>query len=104
MDGFIFSTEKTVLGRILPCDWLIKDSICDLAVLISVLQSTKTEISQLPREVVLRIYCSPSVRRMMFSKGMVTVVIILSTGCCPASAMTLIFGKVMSGKSPVLRF
>jgi hypothetical protein len=28
-----------------------------------------------------------------FSNGLVTVTIILSTGCCPASAMTFILGK-----------
>jgi hypothetical protein len=32
---------------------------------------------------------------------MVTVAIILSTGCWPASAITFNLGKVISGKSPV---
>jgi hypothetical protein len=36
---------------------------------------------------------------MAFSKGLVTVIIILLTGCNPLSAMTLILGNVTSGKS-----
>ena len=55
----------------------------------------------LPLLVVLRTYWSSGTRLMAFSSGLVTVTIILSTGCKPASAMTLILGNVTSGNKEV---
>ena len=64
-------------------------------------QSIKADISQLPRLVILLIICKSGTCLMAFSKGRVTVTIILLTGCKPASAIIFIFGKVISGKSEV---
>jgi hypothetical protein len=44
-------------------------------------------------------FFNPGTRLMAFSSGLVTVIIILPTGCNPLSAITLIFGNVTSGKS-----
>ena len=41
---------------------------------------------------------------MAFSKWRVTVTIILSTGCRPASAIIFILGKVISGNNAVCIF
>src|SRR5665811_147463 len=75
------------------------DSTCCLHKSMSSFQPIKAEISQLPRLVMLRMFFRPGTRLMAFSSGLVTVIIILLTGCKPLSAMTLIFGKVTSGKS-----
>src|ERR1700744_2644172 len=101
MEGFIFSTVIWVSGGRSFLIWLIFDSMrCWLRSMLA-LQSMKAEISQLPLLVVLRTYWRSGTCLMAFSNGLVTVTIILSTGCNPASAMILIFGKVISGKSEV---
>src|SRR6185437_14017042 len=101
MEGFIFSTVICVSGgrRFLTCP--ILDSICCLLRSILAFQSIKAEISQLPLLVVLRIIFRSGTCLMAFSSGLLTVIIILSTGWSPASAMILILGKVISGKREV---
>src|SRR5579872_6392172 len=70
----------------------------------SVPQFRKADISQLPRLVVLRTVCKSGTCLMAFSSGLVTVTIILFTGCRPSSAMILILGKVISGNREVCSF
>src|ERR1700754_2992024 len=104
IDGFIFSTVIcTPVGReLLISD--IFDSIRCFARSISVFQSIKADISQVPLLVVLRIFNRSGTCLITFSSGFVTVTIILSTGWRPASAMILIFGKVISGNKEVLNW
>src|SRR5450432_476678 len=98
MEGFIFSTVIFTSGGKRFLISLIFDSICCWFTSILLFQFIKAEISQLPRLVVLRIICRSGTCLMDASNGLVTVTIILSAGCRPASAMILILGKVISGK------
>src|ERR1017187_7947476 len=98
MDGAIFSIVIWVVeGRRLRIS-LILESICCLLMSRSAVLSIKADNSQLPLLVVLRSIFKSGTRFIAFSKGRVMVIIILSTGCSPFSAMILIFGKVISGK------
>src|SRR5258708_2516859 len=101
MEGFIFSTVIWVSGGRLFLIWAILDSIrCWLRSTFA-FQSIKAEISQVPLLVMLRIVFRAGTCLITFSSGLVTVIIILSTGCKPASAMILIFGKLISGNRAV---
>src|SRR5258708_34252303 len=97
MEGFIFSTVIWVPGGRLLFISLIFDSIRCWLRSISAFQSMKAEISQLPRLVVLRTYRRSGTCLTAFSRGLVTVTIILLTGWRPASARIFILGKVISG-------
>src|SRR5450432_1865688 len=101
MDGFIFSTVICVSGGRLFLICAILDSIlCWLRSTLA-FQSINADISQLPLLVVLRIIFKSGTCLITFSNGFVTVIIILFTGCKPASAMILILGKLISGKRAV---
>src|SRR5260221_13177281 len=99
MDGFIFSTVICVSGGRLLLISLIFDSMRCWLRSIFAFQSIKAEISQLPLLVVLRTYGRSGTCLIAFSSGLVTVTIILFTGCRPASAITFILGNVISGTS-----
>src|ERR1700704_3253302 len=101
MEGFIFATEIFTSGGNVFLISLIFDSMCCWLTSILLLQFIKADISQLPRLVELRINCRSGTCLMAASNGFVTVTIILSTGCRPASAITLILGKVISGNREV---
>src|SRR5436189_460679 len=101
MEGFILATVILTSGGKVFLISLIFDSICCWLTSILLLQFMKADISQLPRLVVLRIICRSGTCLIAVSNGFVTVTIILSTGCRPASAITLILGKVISGNKEV---
>src|ERR1700752_2730878 len=101
MDGFIFATVIFTSGGNTFLISLIFDSMCCLLTSISLFQFMKADISQLPLLVVLRIIWRSGTCLIAASSGFVTVTIILSTGCRPASAITLILGKVISGNKDV---
>src|SRR4051812_16934777 len=101
MEGFIFSTVMfTSAGREFLI-WAMRDSILCWPRSTSAFQFIKADISQLPLLVVLRTSDRSGTCLMADSSGLVTVSIILFTGCRPASAITLIFGKVISGNKEV---
>ncbi len=104
MEGFIFSTVICTFGGKEFFICAILDSNLCLSTFISEPQSIKAEISQEPILVTLRMSLRFSTLFMAFSSGFVTVTIILSTGCCPLSAIIFILGKVTFGKSEVLKF
>ena len=104
MDGFIFSTVTFTSAGIAPLAWLMADSMRCCVKSTFVFQSTKADISQLPLLVVLRIKVMPGTFLMAVSSGLVTVTIILLTGCSPASAIIFILGKVISGNKETCRF
>jgi hypothetical protein len=64
-------------------------------------QLKKASMVQLPLLVVLLTVVIPLTLFTAISRGLVTVIIILSTGCSPLSAMIVILGNVTSGKSDV---
>ena len=99
IDGFILSTVICISGGKVFFISLIFDSILCWLISILAFQSMKADISQLPLLVVLRIFCRSGTCLIAFSSCLVTVIIIFLTGCCPASAMILIFGKVISGNN-----
>src|SRR5678816_609948 len=104
MDGFILATVIFTSGGNVFRISLILDSMCCWLTSILLLQLINAEISQLPRLVVLLIFSRSGTCLMAVSSGLVTVTIILFTGCKPASAMILIFGKVISGNKEVCSF
>src|SRR3954462_10293756 len=101
IDGFIFSTVICTSGGKSFLISLIFDSMRCRLMSTSASQLRKADNSQLPRLVMLRMVCKSCTCLMAFSKGLVTVIIILSIGCCPASAITFILGKVISGNKEV---
>src|SRR5258705_10993291 len=101
IEGFILATVILTSGGKRFLISLILDSICCWFTSILLFQFIKADISQLPRLVLLRIICRSGTCLMAASNGLVTVTIILSTGCRPASAITLILGNVISGNKDV---
>ena len=101
MEGFILSTVIcTPGGRSFLISEILDSIRCWLKSTLAS-QSMNAEISQLPRLVILLISARSGTRLMAFSRGFVTVTIILFTGCNPASAMIFILGKVISGNKEV---
>src|SRR6201992_649455 len=101
MEGFIFAVVIfTSAGRSFFI-WSMADCMRCRLISISAFQLIKADISQLPRLVVLRTICRSGTCLMAFSSGLVTVTIILLTGCKPSSAITFILGKVTSGNNEV---
>src|SRR5512144_1078722 len=94
------TTIFTVGGRVFFIS-LIRSFNWVLARLISTFQLKKASMVQLPRLVLLLTIVMPFTLFIAISRGLVIVIIILSTGCSPLSAITVIFGKVTSGKSDV---
>src|SRR5437868_11557345 len=80
MEGFILATVIFTSGGRLFLTSLIFDSICCWFTSISLLQSMKADISQLPLLVVLRRRTRSGTCLIADSNGLVTVTIILSTG------------------------
>ena len=101
MDGFIRSTVICTSGGNMFLISLILLSILCWLTSILAFQSMKALISQLPRLVVLRIIFKSGTCFTAFSNSRVTVIIILFTGCWPASAIIFIFGNVISGNKAV---
>ena len=103
MDGFIFSTViATPVGKSFLISAILDSMRCWLRSMLA-FQFIKADISQLPRLVMLRMSARSGTCLMAFSKGFVTVTIILSTGCKPASAIIFILGKVISGNKEVCK-
>src|SRR5580700_2804710 len=101
MDGFIFSTVIWVsAGRLFLTCAIFDSTLCRLRSIFA-FQSINAEISQVPLLVMLLIILRSGTCFTAFSKGLVTVIIILFTGCKPASAIIFILGKLISGKSEV---
>ena len=84
-----------------PLISLMRLSSCVLVAYTSTSQVRYTSITQEPRLVLLLTMVTPFTRFTADSSGLVTVIIIRSTGCCPLSAMSVILGKVTSGNSAV---
>src|SRR6187401_271623 len=101
MEGFIFATVIFTSGGSVFLISLIFDSMCCWLTSISLFHVMNADISQLPRLVVLRIVSRSGICLIAASNGFVTLTIILSTGCNPASAIILILGKVISGNNEV---
>src|ERR1035437_6963395 len=94
------ATILTVGGRMFFIS-LIRSFNCVFARLMSIFQSKKASIVVLPLFVVLLTFVIPFTFFTAISRGFVMVIIILSTGCSPLSAMIVILGNVTSGKSEV---
>src|SRR3954463_2025773 len=101
IDGFIFSTLIWTPAGSEPLISLIFDSILCWLRSTFASQFKKADSSQLPRLVVLLTSARSGICLIAFSNGLVTVTIILSTGCKPASAIIFILGKVISGNKDV---
>ncbi len=104
IDGFIFSTIISMSGGRLLFILAICDSTCCLSRSMSEPHSKYADISQLPIVVALLTRLRCSTLFMASSSGLVTSIIILSTGCSPLSAIILILGNVTLGNNDVFKF
>src|SRR5665811_1533227 len=100
-DRLIASTTMLTAGGRIFFISLIRSFSWVFARLISIFQSKYASMVQLPRLVLLLTDVMPFTLFIAISSGLVTVIIILSTGCSPLSAIMVILGNVTSGKSDV---
>src|ERR1035437_743249 len=83
---FTVAGSKFFISLIRSFNWV-------LARLMSTFQSKYASIVQLPLFVLLLTVVIPLTLLIAISRGLVTVIIILSTGCSPLSAIMVILGN-----------